>query len=385
MDAHLAVEGHEALKDFALDPAILHLNHGSYGATPCSVLAEQESWRARMEKNPMRFFSDDLPGLLRASAGEAAARFGGETDGWVFIENATSAVNAVLNSLTLRAGDVLVTTSHAYGAVLKAMKRRASEAGAKIRIASVPPIVERESQVVEAIDNSFCERTRLLIVDHITSPTAIVFPVARIVEKARARNVPVLIDGAHVPGQLALNAPALGADWYTGNAHKWLFAPKGCAVLWTAPERRGETHPTVTSHGWGASYTAEFDWIGTRDPSAWLCFGAAARTHDAFGGAALIARNLALAKNAGELLSARLRAPRAAPSALQSAMTALRLAPNGTPEEALKLRRRLAKDYGIEVPVFAFASALWLRVSAQVYNEMADYERLAAALGALTG
>lgn len=379
----LTVEGHAALKDFALDPAILHLNNGSYGATPRAVLAEQELWRVRMEKNPVRFLTDDLPGRLRAGAAEVAARFGGEADGWVFVENATSAVNGVLNSLGLHSGDVLVTTSHAYGAVLKAMRRRAGEMDAEVRIAKLPSAPESEDQIVEAIENAFCERTRLLVADHITSPTAIVFPVARIVASAHARNVPVLIDGAHVPGQLTLDAPALGADWYTGNAHKWLFAPKGCGILWTAPARREETHPCVTSHGWGSGYTAEFDWTGTRDPSSWLCFGAAAKAHDEFGGMGLMARNHALAKEAGDILSVRLNATRAANPAMQCAMTALRLAPCGTPEEALMLRRRLAREHGIEVPVFVFDGALWLRISAQIYNEKGDYERLAQALGQL--
>lgn len=383
MQPALTVGGHAALKDFALDPAILHLNNGSYGATPRAVLAEQELWRVRMEKNPVRFLTDDLPGRLRAGAAEVALRFGGDADGWVFVENATSAVNGVLNSLRLRAGDVLVTTSHAYGAVLKAMRRRAGETGAEVRIAFIPPIVESEDQIVEAIENSLCERTRLLIADHITSPTAIVFPVARIVASARAKNVPILIDAAHVPGQLTLDAPTLGADWYTGNAHKWLFAPKGCGLLWTAPARRNETHPAVTSHGWGSGYAAEFDWIGTRDPSSWLCFGAAAKAHDGFGGAALMARNIALARDAGSILAASMHTPRTAPSTMQCAMTALRLASRGTPEEALKLRRRLAREHNIEVPVFVFEDALWLRVSVQIYNERGDYERLASALSKL--
>ncbi len=379
----LTVEGHAALKDFALDPAILHLNNGSYGATPRTVLAEQELWRVRMEKNPVRFLTDDLPGRLRAGAAEVAARFGGDADGWVFVENATSAVNAILNSIRFRAGDVLVTTSHAYDAVLKAMRRRTGECGAEIRIAKLPAAPESQDQTVEAIENALCERTRLLIADHITSPTAVIFPAAGIVASAHARNVPVLIDGAHVPGQLALNAAAIGADWYTGNAHKWLFAPKGCGILWTAPAHREETHPCVTSHGWGAGYTAEFDWTGTRDPSPWLCFGVAAKAHDGFGGAGLMARNRALAKEAGDILSGRLHATPAANPAMQCAMTALLLAPHGTPEEALMLRRRLAREHGIEVPVFVFDGALWLRISAQIYNEKGDYERLAQSLGQL--
>lgn len=376
--------GRAALKDFALDSSVLHLNHGSYGATPLSVLAEQARWRTRMEENPMRFFADDLPSLLRASAADVAARFGGDADGWVFNENVTAAVNAVLNSLQLRAGDVLLTTSHAYGAVLKAMRRRALEVGAELQIVALPATIESEDQVCEAVLAAFSERARLLIVDHVTSPTAILFPVARIIAAARKANVPVFVDGAHVPGMFGLDAAALGADWYAGNIHKWMFAPKGCGVLWCAPERRNETHPAITSHGWGSGLAAEFDWIGTRDPTPWLCFGAAAQAHDRFGGPRLMARNIALASEAGDMLCARLGAARSAPAKLQCAMTAVRLAAKGTPEQALRLRRRLATDYGIEVPVFVFEEVLWLRVSAQIYNERADYERLGEALGALS-
>ncbi len=373
--APLAAQGHAALARFALAPGVLHLNHGSFGATPLSVLAEQQRWLAHMENNATRFFTFELPGLLKSEAAKVAARLGGDAGGWVFVENATSATNGVLNSLRLNKGDVLVTTSHAYGAVLKTMRRRAEETGADVRIAQVPAPLDSEEQVVEAVKNALCDRTQLLIIDHVTSPTATVFPVACLIAEARKAGVPVLVDGAHAPGMLALDVGALGADWYTGNAHKWLFAPKGCGVLWTAPARRADTHPAITSHGWGAGYTAEFEWIGTRDPSAWLSFGAAARAHDEFGGTQLMARNIALASEAGEFLSRRLNAPRAAPAAMQSSMTTFQLRPRGTHEQALKLRRELS-DAGIEVPLSAFADRLWFRISAQVYNEMNDYERL---------
>lgn len=348
------------------------------------MLAEQQRWLAHMEKNATRFFTFELPGLLKAEAAKVASRLGGDVGGWVFVENATSATNGVLNSLRLKKGDVLVTTSHAYGAVLKAMRRRAEETGAEIRIAQVPAPLDSEEQIIEAVKNALCERTKLLIIDHVTSPTATVFPVARLIAEARRSGVPVLVDGAHAPGMLALDVGALGADWYTGNAHKWLFAPKSCGVLWTDPTRRAETHPAITSHGWGAGYTAEFEWIGTRDPSAWLSFGAAASAHDELGGTKLMARNIALASEAGKFLSRRLKAPCAAPAAMQSSMTTFQLRPHGTQDQALKLRRQLS-DAGIEVPLSAFADRLWLRISAQVYNEMSDYQRLADAVTGLLG
>ncbi|MGQ0740952.1 MAG: aminotransferase class V-fold PLP-dependent enzyme [Alphaproteobacteria bacterium] len=382
-NTRLPLEGHAALARFALDPRILHLNHGSFGAAPHSVLEEQQRWRMRMEGNPMRFFLDELPLLLRERAAGAARCFGGDAEGWVFVENATAAANAVLKSLPLRETDVLVTTSHAYGAVLKTVQRRASETGASLRIAEIRAPVTGEDEIVEAIARALCPRTRLLVVDHVTSQTAAALPIARIISLAHERNVPVLVDGAHAVGMLAVDVASMQADWYTGNAHKWMFAPKGCALLWTAPVLRASTHAHVTSHGWGAGYLAEFDWVGTRDPSPWLCFDAAVQAHDWFGGQSLMARNNALALQAGDYLEKRLKAPRAARGSLQSAMTSLRLAPKATVEQTIELRRALETQYGIEAPFFPFQGELWLRASAQIYNEMDDYVRLAAAVEAL--
>ena len=270
-------EGRSVLGRFQLSPDLLHLNHGSYGAVPREVAAEQDRWRALIERNPTGFFKDILPGELRRLAGLLALRFGGRADDWVFCENATYAVNSVLASFPLKPGDEIVTTSHAYGAVLKAMRIWAERRGAQLAVANVPAIVESEDEVVDAVRRAFTPRTRLLIVDHITSATAIVFPVARIAAAARAANIAVMIDGAHAPGQLPLNVEEIGADWYTGNAHKWLFAPKGCGMLWTAPSRQSVTLPVVLSHGAPDGYVAGFDWVGTRDVTPWLCFEAAAR------------------------------------------------------------------------------------------------------------
>ncbi|MFL5238783.1 MAG: aminotransferase class V-fold PLP-dependent enzyme, partial [Rhizomicrobium sp.] len=246
--------GHAALEDFALAPELTHLNHGSYGAVPNSVLAEQECIRRKLERNPTGFFSELYPRRVREAAAVAAGYFGGHVDDWVFCENATSAINSVLASLPLRAGDELLTTSHAYGAVLRAMRLWGERNGATMRIAEVPAVVESESRVAEAIAGALTARTRLLVIDHITSPTATVFPVAEIVRRAHEAGVPVLVDGAHAPGQLALNVPEIRADWYTGNAHKWFFAPRGCGLLWTAPKWQAITRPAVLSHGTDQGY-----------------------------------------------------------------------------------------------------------------------------------
>ncbi|HEY4125438.1 MAG TPA: aminotransferase class V-fold PLP-dependent enzyme [Rhizomicrobium sp.] len=363
---------------FQLSPDLIHLNHGSYGAVPKAVRDEQDRWRAHIERNPTGFFRDELPAELRRLAGVAAHRFGGKPDDWVFCENATAAVNSVLSSFGLREGDEIVTTSHVYGAVLKAMRIWAQRFGAKVVVAQIPVIVESEEQVVQAIANSFTDRTRLLIVDHITSATAIVFPVSKIVEAAHMCGIAVLVDGAHVPGHLPLNVEDIGADWYTGNAHKWLFVPRGCGLLWTAPKRQAQTLPVVLSHGSPEGYTQAFDWIGTRDVTAWLCFDAGARFHDALGGESLMARNRKLAAVAGDMLARRLGLQITAPASMRGAMTCLTQRPSPLPASHTgSLMHRLRECCGAVLPVHVFEDALCIRISAQIYNAMADYEILA--------
>lgn len=374
-------EGHAALEQFQLSPDLIHLNHGSYGAVPKVVRDAQDRWRAHIESNPTGFFRDELPAELRRLAGIAAARFGGKPNDWVFCENATAAVNSVLASFGLRAGDEIVTTSHAYGAVLKAMRIWAQRFGAKVVVAQIPAVVESEEQVVQAIAESFSDRTRLLVIDHITSATAIVFPVSQIVKAAHARGIAVLVDGAHVPGHLPLDVDAIGADWYTGNAHKWLFAPKGCGLLWTARERQAQTLPTVLSHGAPDGYTQAFDWIGTRDVTAWLCFEAAARFHDARGSESLMARNRDLAEQACALLASRLGMLPTAPASMRGAMACLTLRPTlADSATVVGVMKHLRECCGAIVPVHLFQETLCVRISAQIYNEMRDYEALIDAL-----
>ena len=208
-----------------------------------------------------------------------------------------------------------------------------------------------------------------------------ILPVRRITEAAREKGIPVLVDGAHAPGQLALDAPSIGADWYTGNAHKWLFAPRGCGLLWTAPARQTHTFPAILSHGTEDGYTAAFDWIGTRDVTPWLCFEAAAKVHDSFGGAGLMERNRLLARAGAEIVGDSLGAIASVPPEMRPAMAALSFgdAP-ADPRLPLALRWTLVREYGVVVPVHAFAGKIWLRISAQIYNRIDDYRRCAEAV-----
>jgi len=382
-DRRLPREGHAALPAFELAPERLHLNHGSFGAVPRSVLAEQQSWRERFERDPTGFYHYEYPGLVRDSATVAARCFGGEAKDWVFCENATVAANSVLASFPLRPGDEVLVTSHGYGAVVKAAKVWAERRDAILKTIPFPPVVESRDQIVELVTASFTGRSRLLIIDHITSATALVLPVEQIVRKAHDSGIAVLVDGAHAPGQLSLDVPAIGADWYTGNAHKWFFAPRGCGLLWTRPDHQDTTLPAVLSHGTDRGYTAAFDWVGTRDASPWFCLEASAAAHESFGGATLMIRNRDLATQAGQLFEQQFPARVTAPPEMRGSMVSLDLGHFADAAERAPRLRLALHERGIVAPVSALDGHVYLRLSAQIYNEMADYSSCASALSEL--
>lgn len=371
--------------EFAFAPDLVYLNHGAFGATPRRVRTAQDHWRTRIEANPGAFFQGDYPLLVREAAAAAAGFLGGQADDWVFVENATAGVNAVLGSLALQPGDEILTTTHAYGAVRNAIAHHAGRAGAKLVEAALPLPAIDDDAVIAAVAAALGPRTRLAVIDHVTSSTATVLPAARLGALARAAGVPVLIDGAHAPGMLALDVPAIGADWYVGNAHKWLFAARGCGLLWTAPERQAMTHPAVISHGLGRGYTAEFDWIGTRDVTPWLTVGDAIDFCHRLGPERMRAWNHALVVEAATLLTQAWNTEAAAPPSMTGAMASIRLPlpPIGDGASAVRLQTALRARFRIEAPVIPFAGELWLRVSAQVYNRPEHYRRLAEAVGRL--
>jgi isopenicillin-N epimerase len=369
-----------SLNDWLLDPEVAFLNHGSFGATPRAVLAEQDRWRAAMERHPTHFMSEELPPALAAASARLATFVGARAEDLVFVENATAGCNAVLRSLRFVPGDEILVTDHGYPAVRKAAEYVAARADARVVEATVPFPLADAAQVVAAVASRLGPRTRLAILDHITSSTAVVFPVRELTAACRAAGVPVLVDGAHAPGMLSLDVPSVGADWYTGNCHKWLMAPKGSAFLWAAADRQADIHPLVISHGFGDGFAAEFAWVGTRDPSAWLSVPAAIDFHERLGGARLRERNAAMAREQATLLAETWATERGAPDVLTGSMAAVRLPLReaATTQRAWELRRKLFDDHRIEVPVSPFAGALWARISAHAYNRPGDYARLAA-------
>lgn len=363
-------------REFLLERGTAFLNHGSFGTTPRAVLAAANRWRLRMEENPDRFMRLILPGALRGAASQLARFVKAKPSDVVFVENATSGVNAVLHSLEFARGDEILATTHTYNAVRQAVREVCRRTGAKSVDARIDLPVASEDGLEESIRKKFSRRTRLLVLDHISSPTGLVFPVKRLAAAARARGIRVLVDGAHAPGQIALDIPSLGVDWYTGNCHKWLFAPKGCGFLWARASAQRGIHPTSISHGYGKGFAAEFDWTGTRDFSAWL---AVADALDFFG--KLRPQRVrtycrGLVAEAAMEISAAWRTPCDGPPRLHAAMMAIRLPDRCQRRDPVQLMNDLLARHRIVVPVFQIGGASWVRISAQAYNVAPDYRRL---------
>jgi isopenicillin-N epimerase len=380
---------------WTLDPSVIFLNHGSFGACPRSVLEAQAEYRARMERQPVRFLWRELPDLIDEARAELGRFVGATPENLVFLGNATAGVNAVVRSLALAAGDELLTTNHDYNACRNVLTEAATRAGAKVVVARVPFPLTDEQQIIDAILGAVTKRTRLAMIDHITSPTALVFPIAKIVRLLGERGVEVLVDGAHAPGAVPLDIETIAPAYYTGNLHKWVCAPKGAAFLWARKDRQEALRPPVVSHGENtrrpgrSGFHDRFDWPGTLDPSAWLSVPEAIRWGAALfpgGWDELRDRNRALASAGRALIAGRLGVPLPAPNQILASMATLPLPAvlqklpmtQGTRLDPVHVR--LLEGYNIEVPIVHWGETRWVRVSAQAYNGTGDYRALGEAL-----
>ena len=372
---------------WALDPAVAYLNHGGFGATPVPVLAEQQAWRQAMERNPTDFLSRQLPDLLAGVRAEVAEFLAAPQDALVFTDNATAGTQTVIAQTRLQPGDELLTTDHCYGAVLAQLRRATGASGAELRIAPVPlpapgaPPLTRTT-VTEAVLSRLTKRTRLVVIDHVASCSGLVFPVAEIAAGCRRAGVRLLVDGAHATGMRPVDLGALGADYWVGNLHKWVCAPKAAAVLYAAPRWREQLRPLIASHGMFDGFQPAFDWTGTRDPSALLAVPAALAFFAKLGWPEVRRHNDDLAGRGAELVAARLgtEPPAIAPSLAASMRLVPLPAPLADEAAAHGLERRLFAEHGVIVPATCHGGWRWLRVSAQLYNTIDDYERLARAL-----
>ena len=375
---------------FLLDPDLVFLNHGSYGACPAEVLAACHDWQRRMERNPVEFLGRRSAGLLREARAALAATLGADTDDLVFVPNATTAVNVVARSLALQPGDEVLATDHEYGACDATWQRVCAERGAVYRRAIVPLPFER-AQFVQQVMAQAGPRTRMIFASHITSTTALIFPVAELCAQARQRGITSLVDGAHAPGQITLDLSAIGADFYTGNCHKWLCAPKGAAFLQARREHHDQLHATVTSWGYaedtgghtgfsaylGSSVLERrMQWQGTRDIAAWLTVPAAIEFQRRHRWPAVRRRCHAMAV---ALMHRVARASGLPPIAADADFAQMVPLPVAT-DDADALRRRLFEQHRIEVPVTRHGPRHFVRVSVQGYNTEADLAALESAL-----
>jgi isopenicillin-N epimerase len=385
--------GENLAAHFLLDPEVTFLNHGSFGACPRPVFEAYQRWQLKLERQPVAFLDPNrgLSAWMREAREALAEVVGADPDDIVGQTNATTALNIVAQSLPLRPGDEILTTDHEYAALEKTWAYVCRRTGAEVKVVSIPLPLTREDQFTDALLAGLTDRTRVVFLSHITSATALVFPIERIVTEARARGIWTVIDGAHTPGHIPLDLNALGADFYAGNCHKWMMSPKGAGFLHVRREWQAMLNPLVISHGWtedgnqpgakgpfgNSSFIDMLEMQGTRDPSAWLTVPAAlafTRQHD-WATVACDCRTLL------QDTAARVGALTGLPALSSPEFCAPQMVSMPVPTcDPLLLQRSLLEQYGIEIPCFTWKAHTIVRVSAQGYNTAQQMDLLVAAL-----
>jgi isopenicillin-N epimerase len=381
----------EFQKFWSLDPAITFLNHGSFGACPQAVLAIQQRLRSQLEQEPLRFFGREWEPLLDDARGKLAAFINADIQDVVFVPNATTGVNSVLRSLTFAPADEILTTNHEYNACRNALDFIASRTGARVVVAKIPFPIESPQQVIAAVLEQVSSQTRLALIDHVTSQTGLIFPIQELVQELQLRGVDTLIDGAHAPGMIPLNLREIGATYYTGNCHKWLCAPKGAAFLYVRRDQHSAIRPLTISHGANSPrndksrFQLEFDWTGTDDHTAYMCVPEAIAFMGSLlpgGWQELMQRNHQLILAARKLLCEALAVSLPCPEEMIGAMAVVPMPTTLENRDFMSVHDALFDQYGIQVQVVPWQESprLLIRISAQIYNTLEQYEYLAKAL-----
>jgi isopenicillin-N epimerase len=366
-------EANKRREAFLLDPQVVYLNHGSYGACPRPVFERYQAWQVELEREPVDFLSRRLPELLAQARAALAAYVVADADDLVFVPNATSAVNVVARSLELRAGDEVLATDLEYGACDLVWEHVCARAGATYVRAPIPLPLERPSQVVDAVCERLSDRTRVLFVSHVTSDTALVLPVEELVRRAREAGVLTVVDGAHAPGQVPLELRRLGADAYAANCHKWLCAPKGAGFLHVDRDLQDAIDPLVIGWADGSAFVTRHEDQSTHDPAAYLSVASAIEWVEANGAGE---RCRALTVEAQRRLTELEGVEALSTPEFLAQMVAVQV----PADDAAELELRLRADYAIEVPVTARRTTPLLRVSIAPYNDESDLDRLLEAL-----
>ena len=375
-------------RHWLLDPSLTFLNHGSFGAVPREILAVQSRWREAIERDPIEMIARRISELLQPARWAAGELIGCAADEVGFVTNATSAINAVVRSMRFEPGDRIVAPDHVYNAVRQTLRWVAERDGAEYVEIPVPLPAHDSEELATRMVDALPERTRLFVIDQVSSPTAVRFPIERIITACHERDIEVIVDGAHAPGMVDVDVSELarlGALAWTGNFHKWCFVPKGCAVLHVRADRRHEIHPTTISHFLGEGFQREFEWQGTMDFTPWLTVPASlAFIEETFGWDRLRTHNHHLATWAQGRLAERWGTdPLTPPDGSMLGSMASVVAPKALQErfeEAAELQLALYDDHRVEVPVHSRGEDWLVRVSAQAYNTPEEYERLGDAV-----
>jgi isopenicillin-N epimerase len=383
-------------KLWRLDPSMVFLNHGSFGATPLAILEKQQQLRMQMESEPVRFMVRELYDLYQKSIHRLANFVGANEGDLVFVKNATMGVNTILHSLSFEAGDEILIHNHAYGACVNTIRWYAERHRLKVNCAEIPFPISEPGEITHAFLKALTPRTKLVLVDHITSPTGIIFPVKEITNALHSKQIEVLIDGAHAPGQVALDLDELGADYYTGNCHKWICSPKGSAFLYVRKDRQAKISPLQISHRFDAPVADEkkwqgnFFWPGTDDFTAYCCVGDAIDYFEEVvpgGWKKIMQMNSDSAKASRKILAEKLNAALPAPDEMIGNLATIPIGKGTPPAYGFnyinELQEELFTKYHIEVPIITFGNSTpqrYVRIAFQLYNDLKQVDYLAAAL-----
>ena len=378
-----------------LDKDIVFLNHGSFGATPLKILEKQNYYRELMENEPVDFFVNIMPELLYKSKRALADFVSISPHDMVFVQNTTTGVNQILTSFPFKKGDEWLVTSHAYGACMNAIKHFAHRNKIVLKTADIPFPVKNDEEILIAIGQMISSKTKLALIDHITSATGMIFPIKEVIDLLHAHGVKVIVDGAHAPGMIPLNITELDADFYVGNCHKWMCAPKGSAFMYVKREFQESVKPLVISHfndtdlNGDSHWSNQFMWDGTHDFSQYLCVGDTIEFMNSLhphGWQGIMDHNHKLAWQGAQLIAEKLNIELPLGEKYIGSLVNIPMpdGEEGFPKfnETCPLKKILFEKYKIEVPIFFFPAApiQWLRISAQLYNSVEQYEYLADSL-----
>jgi len=365
-----AVSFDKNVSEWMLDPNIHYLNHGSFGARRLEIFEKQVFYKEQFERDPIDFL-DRNEALLESSRANIAYFLGASLSGFGFVDNATTGVGSVMNSVSLSPGDEVATTNHVYNGVRQLLKHHARKNSLLYREIPIQIPIDSSEHIIKLITKGLSDKTKLLVIDHVASASSILFPVLEITKICRERGILVLVDGAHAPGMLDLNISSLDPDWYVGNLHKWICSPLGAAFVWANETKQKTTRPLTISHNLDQGMASEFSWQGTRDISAWLCASDAVLLGQSLGWDKIRSTNHNQAVKFQEILTESWNVMPFSPldGCLIGSMVTVEL-PNRAPQEmndCLKLSERLYREYNIEIPIFEFQNRGCARISSQLY------------------